>query len=561
MKASFLPTRDRTASAPTAPLDTALVFGHGTFQRLALLCATLSIFISVSNGLAAVVLARPVEHWCRPPPELAFMQTDVWKNQSIPVEPDGTFSKCTRYEPLLDAGNATENRTVVFCDEWDYDLATAEKSIVNEWNLVCHRQRLLLLHSLVYYGGAIAGSVIGCFGDSLGRKPVFMVALLLQVASGTATIFSNTVLTFIIMRFLTSVTSLIFMSMASVLVFEVTKTTHRVVFCAFAVSCTCAALPLFHFLLLAVGGHWRVAQAILMVPTCFLLFAAYAIEESPCWLLGLGDVEGTERAVISAAKVNGYPLDDVKAKMNKIKYETLRRGNTQTNVQQSSPLDLVLNSSLRFRSVILFSCTLMTILHYYDTYFDKTLVENRTGHITLIVARLPVSTAFLYVLHYMSRRKVLCVNMLQMSVVLGFHAWLVWQKDDSIVPIVTIIIKGIVLDMISVTLFVYVLETFPTVLRATSFSLSSMFGRSGAVLLLLIREPNPPINRALAMAVSAVIFTLIGLAFLALPETTKVMATNTIRETELEDMWQVPSREDFTRLRSISSHPNVSKKS
>ncbi|XP_040065779.2 solute carrier family 22 member 5-like [Ixodes scapularis] len=347
MKDPSLLTRDRIANAPTAPLDTALVFGHGTFQRLALLCATLSIFISVSNGLAAVVFARPVEHWCKPPPELAFMQTDVWKNQSIPVEPDGTFSKCTRYEPLVNAGNATENRTVVFCDEWNYDLATAGKSIVSEWNLVCQRHWLLLLHSLVYYGGAIAVSLIGSFGDSLGRKPVFMVALLLQVASGTATIFSNTVVTFIILRFLTSVTSLMVMSMASVLLFEVTKTTHRVVFCAFAVSCTCAALPLFHFFLLAVGGHWRMAQAILMVPTCLLLFASYATEESPCWLLGLGDVEGTERAVISAARVNGYPLDDVKAKMNKIKYETLRRGNTQTNVQQSSTLDLVLNSSLR----------------------------------------------------------------------------------------------------------------------------------------------------------------------------------------------------------------------
>ncbi|XP_040071754.2 solute carrier family 22 member 6-B-like [Ixodes scapularis] len=561
MKAPSLLTRDRTASAPTAPLDTALVFGHVTFQRLALLCATLSIFIAVSNGLAAVVFARPVEHWCRPPAELAFMHTDVWKNQSIPVEPDGTFSKCTRYEPLLDAGNATENRTVVFCNEWDYDLATAGKSIVSEWNLVCHRHRLLLLHSLAYYGGAIAGSVIGCFGDSIGRKPVFMVALLLQVASGTATILSNTILTFIILRFLTSVTSLTVMNMASVLLFEVTKTTHRVVFCAFAASCTSAALQMFHFLLLAVGGHWRVAQAILMVPTCFLLFASYAIEESPCWLLGLGDVEGTERAVISAARVNGYPLDDVKVKMNKIRYETLRKGNTQKNVQQPSPLDLVLNSSLRFRAVVLFSCTLMTILHYYDTSFDKTLVENRTGHITLIVARLPVSTAFLYVLHYMSRRKILCVTMLHMSVVLGFQAWLVWQKDNSIQPIVTIIIKGILLDIISMAMFVYVLEIFPTVLRATSFSLGSMFGRTGVVLLLLNRGPNPPINRALAMAVSAFIFTLIGLAFLALPETTKVMATNTIRETELEDMWQVPAREDFTRRRSVSLHSNVSKKS
>ncbi|XP_029842414.2 solute carrier family 22 member 6-B-like [Ixodes scapularis] len=561
MKASFLLALDRTASAPTAPLDAALVFGHGTFQRLALMCATLSIFIAVSNSLVTVVFARPVEHWCRPPPELAYMPTDVWKNQSIPVEPDGTFSKCTRYEPPLDAGNATENRTVVFCDEWDYALATTGKSIVSEWNLVCHRHRLLLLHPLVYFGGAVAGSVIGCLGDSFGRKPVFLVALLLLVASGMATIFSNTVLTFIILRFVTSVTSLTVLNMASVLLFEVTKTTHRVVFCAFAASCTSAAVTLFHFLLLVVGGHWRVAQAMLMVPTIFLLFASYAIEESPCWLLALGDIQGTERAVVSAAKVNGYPLDDVKAKMNKIKYEMLRRGNTQMNIQQPSPLDLVLNSSLRFRSITLFSSAFMTLLHYYDTNFNKTLVENRTVHIILIVARLPVSIAFLYILHYLSRRRMLCVALLHMSVLLGFQTWLDWQEDDSILPIVTIIFKGIVLDMIPMAMFVYLLEIFPTVLRATSFSLCTMFGRSGGVLLVFIRGPNQPISRALAMAVSTVIFTLIGLAVLALPETTKVKATNTIRETELEDMWQESARDNATRLQSMTSRLDVSKRS
>ncbi|KAM7288724.1 hypothetical protein ISCGN_028910 [Ixodes scapularis] len=178
-----------------------------------------------------------------------------------------------------------------------------------------------------------------------------------------------------------------------------------------------------------------------MVPTSFLLFASYAIEESPCWLLALGDIQGTERAVLSAAKVNRYPPDDVKAKMNHIKYAMLRRGNTQTNVQQASPLDLVLNSSLRFRSVTLFSSAFMTLLHLYDTNLNKTLVENRTVHITLIVARLLGSIAFLYIVHYLSRRKMICVAMLHMSVVLGFQTWLDWQKDDSILPIVTIIIK------------------------------------------------------------------------------------------------------------------------
>lgn len=57
------------------------------------------------------------------------------KNQSIPVEADGSLSRCIRYQTPLDAANTAGNRTAVFCSAWEYNLTSSGQSIVSQWNL------------------------------------------------------------------------------------------------------------------------------------------------------------------------------------------------------------------------------------------------------------------------------------------------------------------------------------------------------------------------------------------------------------------------------------------
>ncbi|CAN8000466.1 unnamed protein product, partial [Ixodes hexagonus] len=522
----------------TSPLDTAIVFGHGRFQRLVMVCATLSIFVSLSHSLGIMVLARPVDHWCKPPHHLADTPAEVWMNQSVPVEADGSYSRCTRYEPPRESGNLTGNRFVVFCEAWDYNLTNGGESIVSQWNLVCSRRWLLTLQPVAYLGGTWAACVMGYLGDSIGRRPVFLVALLVLLASGTATVFAYTVAMFTTLRAITSASSLTVMTVSSVLLFEVTKTTHRVVFSAFAACFSSAMLPPFNLLLKAVAQHWIVAQAMLMIPTSFLLLAVYAMKESPCWLLAKCDYEGTERVVLSAAKINGIPLTDVKAKMKKIRHALLRRGCVKTDAKRSSALDLVLNAFLRGRAITIFGSWFLMLFFFYDTFLSETLAHNTSARMTYVLVRIPVPIAFMFVLHHISRRRVLFLTMVQMSVLLGFQAWLVHQKDESVVILATVILGGIVVDTMVMTAFVYTLEIFPTVQRGLGLSLSLAIGRLGGMFTPLIKGPDPWINRAIGLAVGAVALTLMGLAVLLLPETTEVTATNTIREAELEDKWR-----------------------
>ncbi|KAH6933530.1 hypothetical protein HPB50_015947 [Hyalomma asiaticum] len=94
-------TEGTTCAAPVtmAAVEESLyaLIDHGPYQLRVLGCAMLGITAVFMEMLAFRVIARPVDHWCRPPGELAHLPADVWKNTSIPVEADGSYSKCTVY--------------------------------------------------------------------------------------------------------------------------------------------------------------------------------------------------------------------------------------------------------------------------------------------------------------------------------------------------------------------------------------------------------------------------------------------------------------------------------
>ncbi|KAH7945533.1 hypothetical protein HPB49_012105 [Dermacentor silvarum] len=78
-----------------------IMLGHGPYQRRVLLCSIMSVIVAVLQALSDRLTSRPVDHWCRPPDDLSGLSADAWKNMSIPVEADGSFSKCTMYDPAV----------------------------------------------------------------------------------------------------------------------------------------------------------------------------------------------------------------------------------------------------------------------------------------------------------------------------------------------------------------------------------------------------------------------------------------------------------------------------
>ncbi|KAH7972312.1 hypothetical protein HPB52_011071 [Rhipicephalus sanguineus] len=73
------------AVAAVSSLDHILIFGHGKFQRVFLLCTQLAMLCTVAHSVSTASLARPVEHWCGPPPAYANLPPEMWKDASIPL--------------------------------------------------------------------------------------------------------------------------------------------------------------------------------------------------------------------------------------------------------------------------------------------------------------------------------------------------------------------------------------------------------------------------------------------------------------------------------------------
>ncbi|KAH9379696.1 hypothetical protein HPB48_021217 [Haemaphysalis longicornis] len=76
-----------------------VILHHGPYQRRVLTCGVLSSFGVLLYAMSYFLLGREVDHWCSPPNYLAALSAAQWKNHSIPLQEDASFSKCNMYGP------------------------------------------------------------------------------------------------------------------------------------------------------------------------------------------------------------------------------------------------------------------------------------------------------------------------------------------------------------------------------------------------------------------------------------------------------------------------------
>ncbi|KAK8758743.1 hypothetical protein V5799_027520 [Amblyomma americanum] len=332
------PATATTTTVLTSPLDHILIFGHGWFQRLVLLCTTLAFFATVLHAAAITSLARPTDHWCRPPPEYAHLPSEVWRNNSVPLVADGlSRHHCLRYEPPVPSveDDGFENRRTVPCDAgWDFEADAASgnpvRSIIQEWNIVCGRRWIMTALKAAYMsGGVLAAPLAGIAADRVGRRPVLCGWLFLLAFAGIALAFAKTVLVFAILRALLSGAAASVLVTSTVVLFEVTDTQHRALFCSLAVAGGSLLASLYGAVVYVTVSDWKAVQIMYMVPTCGLIFGVYLMEESPCWLLAVLDMRRAEDVLSWAARVNSADPDVFKHRLNALKVELKRQQDQQ----------------------------------------------------------------------------------------------------------------------------------------------------------------------------------------------------------------------------------------
>ncbi|KAK8770770.1 hypothetical protein V5799_012765 [Amblyomma americanum] len=317
-----------------------IVLGHSAHQRRFLTCGILCVAAPLLQFKAYQLIGRPVDHWCRPPKGLAHLSAEAWKNLSIPVEADGSFSQCTMYDTselnryfntialvilILKkcyVSNATflsvsrgpqdsllENRTAVPCHKWDYDIADKRNSIVSLFDLVCERRRLYDLSSLAYVVGyTFLAPVAGFVSDRVGKRSVLLacafVLLLSSVGSSAAAMYASLVVTRIVAVSTGSATYIL----TFILLHEVTGNAWRSLFTLLHTALAATVVPPLLHAVSLLEPRWLLAQGLLLVPMAMCVTWCCLQEESPAWLLTTGNMRDAAVAILTAAQLNGLRL-------------------------------------------------------------------------------------------------------------------------------------------------------------------------------------------------------------------------------------------------------------
>lgn len=112
------------------------------------------------------------------------MDVSLWRNLSQPA------GSCTilnlNYTQLPNLTATTEVAQLIPCTNFEFSSADGSaRSLIEEFGLVCSRERFVSVVEMCFLAGAAVGSVSsGWISDRFGRKHTLMIFALVQIISG-----------------------------------------------------------------------------------------------------------------------------------------------------------------------------------------------------------------------------------------------------------------------------------------------------------------------------------------------------------------------------------------
>ncbi|KAK8774273.1 hypothetical protein V5799_011194 [Amblyomma americanum] len=493
-------------------------YGHGNFQRRALLLGIAALVVLQCHSHALVLIAGPVDHWCKPPAAFANLSAQRWKDVGIPRDEQGHHSRCRAYvHPVVPESNATSDlQATVSCNAWDYDPEAAMLTARSSWDLVCHREWLLAAGGAVYMSGALfLVPIAGYVADTVGRQPVIAAAVLNLVGSTIGSCVSESYPVYLITRFVCSGCVSIVFVVTVILLYEVTPIRHRAMYICLSASAGVFLTDVFTFVLHLLHLPWFFMHVIILSPTVLLLPALCFVYESPLWLLTHSRLQKAQVLMIRAATINGVDLDQAQESMRRVFSELTKRRSPQERISLAT---VIAPGVVRNRAGIVFTTTFAIVLAFYTISWETTEPDNPVTGLLFICVSLPSYAAMYLALNTVGRKQFLLI----MLPVLGGICCLSAVAVDASVPDFTKLLLVVARDCAVVALqanYLCIAELFPTAIRCAVMCAAYACGRVGAILssFLSLLAKHGREDLALAIVASAVFLSLV--LVLHLPET------------------------------------------
>ncbi|KAK8780230.1 hypothetical protein V5799_018431 [Amblyomma americanum] len=518
-----------------SPLPAELYLGHGRFQLMILACAQLSVAVDAYQRLSARLLAPPVDHWCRPPEEYAHMSTELWRNVGVPLGSDGRYNQCAIYEqPFVDRQHS-HKRSVVPCNEWDYDLTPGVQTVVSRWNLVCEKAwQVTLVAVYNILSGSVMLPLAGQLSDKVGRRNVINVCVILAMCAGLATSYASSFVAFVVSRLFVGASLSALHANTMVLLFELVTPSNRDLYCSIAHfgfvvgSVVASALE---GLVLDV----QIVEAVAIMPASLLVVCLYAVEDSPMWLLATWNFDRAKKSLLWISRINGVTVVSLDTPGLEQQYK-LKQTEEQPLLHRVSVLDMLINEYLRKR-VCLMMCVWFCLLFAMQGVWQHT--PRHTDFWLLLTAVVPRTAALpaAYTLLRSSSRKAalgMCVALsCCLSFGLAFLTLLAPPKNKNVVTLFCeLTLSSLVMAYTVVIL--HSLEMFPTVLRTMAVCTVLSVGRIGAALSAGIEAAAERLHRSVPLFLGALSLVVVQVVLVSLPETKYSQLPNTLYDLEAD---------------------------
>ncbi|XP_042887776.1 organic cation transporter protein-like [Penaeus japonicus] len=472
-------------------------------------------FLVPSQFLNGVYVAPSISYTCRPPPDV-----------------NATSVNSCSYS--INGSSGVEEE--IPCSEWDYDTSVFTSTLTSEFNLVCEREILQATYQGMYMLGTFVSPLLGGYlADRYGRLAVAVSTQVILTISSIGIVFLPNFTLILATRFIMGVVSLLTLFVLAMEVCEPKKrsTVGILIGLPWALGSIWWGAAAYFI------RDWRWLQLSVALPTLLIFPFMYLMDESPRWLIVVGQHEKALKALQKAARWNKAtlpPESDLYALMAEIQKESA------TGQHKTKPGDKDKRCSFLRLPAILSTreITIITVVVCY-AYFAVSLVFdglNLSGatfsadpflYIILGgVMEIPGYSLTAPLIQRFGRRWPTSASFLIGGVLILALAFI---PTDISWLVMTLAMSGkLCISGSFQIIYVYSTELFPTEVRSQAIGAASVFSQLASVILPYITTVLGPILPWLPSLLFGGSSLIAGFATLALKETLNMPLPDTITD-------------------------------
>ncbi|KAI1725160.1 sugar transporter domain-containing protein [Ditylenchus destructor] len=459
----------------------------GTYQKVQFLLVCLPTIITAMHALSWTFAGKSDPHRCRLPNEPynasywgadknLFVPTDCTDLETHPSYKHCPYQACRLNNQSTDT-NGCPNGYI-------FDHSEMNWSALERWEIVCDWHVLkAVIQSLYYIGQMIGSLVFGFLGDRIGRKKVFIIAILIQIVAGAGMAVAPNWIVYSIMRIAVGSAHPGIFVIAVVIGMELVGPKKRKLAAVLTGMFFSFGQVILGILAYFIRDYQHL-QAAVALPALIFTVYWWIIPESARWLVSQKRYNEADAVLQRAAKINKTQLppnwwDEIEITATEESTKTV----AAVHNRKHNFLDLLRTPKLRRISLVAFFCWPVVSMVYYGLSMNPNVLGGNL-YLNFIFGGLMEIPAVLIVYLLVDRvgRKPLLAGGYLIASACALSNLVMGDEAHWFIALAQFLLAKGAITATYATIYTFTPELFPTVIRNTAMGVCSMMARLGAIL-------------------------------------------------------------------------------